>query len=508
MKGRTHAQSTARRRPIAVAACVGLLLTLLAAGGEAVAAPVTVTNGVQFTDTAGNVVRGHDGGMIKVGKYYYWFGENPRRDNRFQEISVYRSTDLHTWEFRRHVLTAASAPKAQNLQRPKVIYNARTGQYVLFMRYENHPHPLEWNQVVFATSPTVDGDYTIGEPFYPDGDKSFDVSVFQDDDRDRTAYLISTTGDKQQHLIIYRLTPDYLKVAAKEHVFSNVTREAQTMFKRNGVYFLLTSGVTGWQPNQTKYATATSIKGPWSAMADLGDSITYGSQPTFVLPIQGSNTTSYLYMGDRHGNAWDGGIIGSDYVWLPLQFPTNRSLSMRWHPRVSIDTTTGEVSGVGSGHAYEQLRAQHKDECLAVRRFTDGSVIVDDDAKKDGVGVTQRSCGDAAAQNQHWQLLHLGAGYHRIVARHSHKCLTVPSSSTADNTRVTQSTCGTGENQQWKITDLPGGDLRITARHSGKCLTIAYDPAIKGPKAIQFTCKGTANQRWKRAGAPYPPYRP
>ncbi|WP_437817206.1 RICIN domain-containing protein [Sorangium sp. So ce1078] len=488
---------------LAVAACVGLLLLLLAAGREAVAAPVTVTNGVQFTDAAGNVVRGHDGGMIKVGKYYYWFGANPHPNNRFQHISVYRSTDLHTWEFRRHVLTETSAPGVENLQRPKVIYNARTGHYVLFMRKENHPAPLTDNQVAIATSPTVDGDYTYRRHFRPLGEKSFDVSVFQDNDRDRTAYLISTTGDEQQHLTIYRLKPDYLYVDAREHVLSNVKREAQTMFKRDGVYFLVTSGITAWQPNQAKYATATSIKGPWSGMADLGDSITYGSQPTYILPIQGSNTTSYLYIGDRHGNAWDGKLKDSEHVWLPLQFPTDRSLSMRWHPRVSINTTTGEVSGVGPGHAYEQLRAKHNDQCLAVRRFTDGPILKDDRTRDDGVAVTQRACGTAAAPNQHWQLLHLGAGYHRIVARHSHKCLTVPSSSTANEVQVTQAPCGTGDNQQWKITDFPGGYSQITARHSGKCLAIAYDPATEAPKAIQFTCKDTANQRWKRASAPY-----
>jgi hypothetical protein len=488
---------------LAVAACVGLLFLLKAAGREAVAAPVTVTNGVQFTDPAGNVVRGHDGGMIKVGSYYYWFGANPYPNNRFKHISVYRSTDLHTWEFRRHVLTETSAPGVENLQRPKVIYNARTKQYVLFMRKENHPAPLTDNQVAIATSPTVDGDYSYRRHFRPLGERSFDVSVFQDNDRDRTAYLISTTGKEQQHLTIYRLKPDYLYVDARELTLPNVSREAQTMFKRNGVYFLVTSGITAWQPNQAKYATATSIKGPWSGMANLGDSITYGSQPTYILPIQGSDTTSYLYMGDRHGDAWHGKLKDSEHVWLPLQFPTDRSLSMRWHPRVSIDTTTGQVSGVGSGHAYEQLRAEHNDQCLAVRRFTDGSILNDDSSKGDGVGVTQRPCGTAAASNQHWQVLHLGAGYHRIVARHSHKCLTVPSSSTANDVRVTQAPCGTGDNQQWKITEFPGGYFRLTARHSGKCLTIAHDPATEGPKAIQYTCKDTANQRWKRAGAPY-----
>ena len=30
-------------------------------------------------------------------------------------------------------------------------------------------------------------------------------------------------------------------------------REAAAMFKRNGVYFIVTSGATGWTPNQMKY---------------------------------------------------------------------------------------------------------------------------------------------------------------------------------------------------------------------------------------------------------------
>jgi hypothetical protein len=197
-------------------------------------------------------------------------------------------------------------------------------------------------------------------------------------------------------------------------------------------------------------------------------------------------------MGDRHANAWGGRVKDSEYVWLPLQFPSGKSLSMRWHPRVSIDTATGVVSGVGSEHAYEEMRARHNGECLAVRWAS----------MADGAGMTQQTCGTAADRNQHWQVLHLGAGYHRLVVRHSHKCLTVPSSSTADNVRVTQRTCGTGGNQQWRITSLSGGHYRLAARHSGKCPTIAYDPAIADSKAVQYTCKGAANQQWQRMGAP------
>ncbi|MFD8396437.1 family 43 glycosylhydrolase [Streptomyces sp. NPDC059680] len=212
-----------------------------------------------------------------------------------------RSTDLHTWEFRNSALAQASAPDLQNagVWRPRIIYNARTKLYVLFIRKENYPSPMAENRVGIATSPTVDGSYTYRGSIRPLGYKSFDMCVFCD--ADGQAYPISTTND-QKDLTIFRLTPDYLGVAARVTTLHNVSREAESMFKRNGVYFLVTSGNTGWNPNQQKYTTATSIAGPRSSMANLSDSSAYNSQVTYILPVQGSHTTSYLYLGDRWHN--------------------------------------------------------------------------------------------------------------------------------------------------------------------------------------------------------------
>src|SRR5690349_13188275 len=110
---------------LAVALLASALLTTPL---SASAAPVTVTNGTQFTDTSGNVVHAHGGGMIKVDDHYYWFGENRNADNTFKAVSVYRSTDLKTWEFRNNVLTNSSAAELRlaNIERPKVIYNSTT----------------------------------------------------------------------------------------------------------------------------------------------------------------------------------------------------------------------------------------------------------------------------------------------------------------------------------------------------------------------------------------------
>ncbi len=55
------------------------------------AAAVSVQNGIQFKDTAGNVIHAHGGGVIKVGSYYYWFGENRNTDGTFNAVSCYRS---------------------------------------------------------------------------------------------------------------------------------------------------------------------------------------------------------------------------------------------------------------------------------------------------------------------------------------------------------------------------------------------------------------------------------
>ncbi|MFI0353159.1 RICIN domain-containing protein [Actinomadura sp. 9N407] len=463
----------------------------IAAVGGAGAAAVTITNGTRFIGAGGKVVHAHAGGMIKVGGHYYWFGQNAHSTNRFRFISVYRSADLRTWRFRNHVLTQASADELNvaGLWRPKVIYNARTRRYVLWMRKEKKEGDFRQGRVAVATSATVDGDYTYRGSFRPLGVKSFDMSVFRDDDG--RAYLISTTND-QKDLTIFRLTSDYRRPAARVATLRGVGREAASMFKRDGVYFIVSSGVTGWQPNQAKYTSARRITGPWSRHSNIGDSIAYGSQAASVLPVQGSTTTSYLYMGDRNANAWGGRINGSEYVWLPLRFPSRRSVSMRWYPRVSINTATGVVRGVGSGHAYEVLRARHSGKCLAVRWSS----------KADGAGTAQQPCGTSASSNQHWQALGLGNGYHRLVARHSHKCLTVPSSSTADGVRVTQRTCGTGAAQQWRLTRIDGY-YRITARHSGKCLDIRHGSTAAGVRAIQYRCRGSANQQWRRAGAPY-----
>jgi hypothetical protein len=58
-------------------------------------------------------------------------------------------------------------------------------------------------------------------------------------------------------------------------------------------------GSGGWNPNQAQYASATALTGPWSSLANIGDGNTFDSQSTYEIPVAGSETTTYIYGGDR-----------------------------------------------------------------------------------------------------------------------------------------------------------------------------------------------------------------
>ncbi|MEQ4300066.1 RICIN domain-containing protein [Plantactinospora sp. B6F1] len=451
-------------------------------GAPAQAAPVTITNGTQFRDTGGNPLQAHGGGVLKVDNYYYWFGENRNADNTFRAVSVYRSTNLRDWEFRNNVLTQSSASELQvaNIERPKVIYNASTGRYVMWMHKENGSNYSEARAAV-ASSGTVDGNYTYHGSFRPLGQHmSRDITLYNDNG---TAYMISA-ADENYDLHIYRLTADFLNVSTLVGNFwDGAHREAPAMFKRGGTYFLLTSAATGWNPNQARYATASSISGPWSGWTNVGDSTTFRSQPTFVLPIQGSATTSYLYMGDRWAGAWGGPVNDSQYVWLPITFPSSTSMSLAWYPSITIDTATGTITG--QSPPYYRITARHSGRVMDV---VGNSTANNAEVKQYGWN---------GGGNQKWEFQDAGGGYFRIVNQNSGKCLDVASGSTADGANIIQYTCGGGTNQQWQWV-ATSGYHQLRARHSGKCLDVVSGGTGDGTDITQYTCGSGTNQQWTR----------
>ena len=75
--------------------------------------------------------------------------------------------------------------------------------------------------------------------------------------------------------------------------------EAPAMFKRDGKYYLIMSGCTGWAPNAGRSAVAPSIWGPWEELENPfvgeGSDLSFHSQSTYVLPAPGKSG-QFIYM--------------------------------------------------------------------------------------------------------------------------------------------------------------------------------------------------------------------
>ncbi|RPF22717.1 RICIN domain-containing protein [Myceligenerans xiligouense] len=451
----------------------------LAFGLPARADEVTVPNATQFTTTGGSPVHAHGGGVVKSGSYYYWIGEHRQPDdNGFRYVSCYRSTDLADWEFVNNVLTQASDPELQqaNIERPKIMYNPATDRYVIWAHKENGVDYGEARAAVaVSTTNQPCGSYDYRGSFRPLGHMSRDIGVFVDDDG--TGYMYSSARENYD-LHIYRLTADFAGIdELVADPWHGGHREAPALFKRGDTYFMLTSGATGWSPNQQQYATAPSVTGPWTAMRNVGDPTMYGSQTAFVLPIQGSQGTDYLYMGDRWGNSFGGIVNDSRYVWAPIEFPTSTTMEVDYFAELAIDTDAGTVTGQGG--PFRTLEPRHASTCADV---TNNNV-------RAGEQLKTYTCNGQG--NQRFWFRDAGGGHFTIVAQHSNMCLQENAST------VTQESCDGGTDQQWR-SESAGTYLRILARNSGECLDVSGGGTGQGAQIITYACNGQSNQQWAR----------
>lgn len=452
---------------------------------------VTITNGTQFSDTSGQIIHAHGGGMIKYGGYYYWYGELRDSNNLFAGVTCYRSTNLKDWENRGEVLTSGSAYELNNckIERPKVMYNANTNQFVMWMHWENGEDYSEAKAAVaYCNSP--DGNYTYLGSFRPyensgvidhnrPGYMSRDCNVFVDEDN--TGYFISSSNENMD-LHLYKLTYNYLNIdTLTTKLFVGSQREAPCLFKRNGYYYLLTSGCTGWSPNQAKYAYSTGLSSGWSSLINIGDSKTYNSQPTFVLPMQGSNT--FLYLGDRWAGAWGGKVNESQYVWLPLVFDSNSSLSLPYSLYITIDAAAGTIQG-NDGEIYK-----------IINRNSGKLLDVASNSTADGAKIIQWP--DNGGLNQQWEIVDLGNGYHKIVSRSSSKLIEVKGWSTENGAEVDQWSDTGGANQHWAFIDAGNGYYRIINQNSGKALNVVNSSTSDGAKLEQWTDNAWSSQQWE-----------
>ncbi|TCO44063.1 Ig-like protein group 4 [Kribbella antiqua] len=360
--------------------------------------------GAPWLDTNGNVIQAHGGQVVPARdddgrRIYYWYGED--RSKGYYDspgVHLYSSYDLYNWKDEGLALRALSSPdqfetdkyfaklyggytaeqkdvvwrdlstnsvrtdgwaRPSILERPKVIYNAKTGKWVMWVHSDGPSSPTSTSTyaraeagVAIANSPKGPfrwlGSYRLNRvpsdsvpwcgtssAFDPSGGMARDMNLFVDDDG--TAYIIYSS-EENRTMYISKLNSSYTYLsAAPENAVQGKDfvrtlpcsqREAPAMFKSEGTYYLVTSGATGWDPNPARYATSQNVLGQFTdrgnPISGDGAANTYRSQSTNVIPVD-RQQNKFIFMGDR----WTpSDLANAPYVWMPMSFGEGGSLTI------------------------------------------------------------------------------------------------------------------------------------------------------------------------------------
>ncbi|MCJ1676154.1 NPCBM/NEW2 domain-containing protein [Streptomyces sp. APSN-46.1] len=305
-----------------------------------------IVPGAAWSDDTGRLVQAHGAGIFKVGSTYYMVGEDKEAGQTYHAVACYSSKNLTDWHHEGSALSRqADGDLGPNrvVERPKVIYNDKSRQYVMYLHIEDKTY--QEAKVGVATSPTPCGPYTYRGSERPLGFQSRDIGLFKDDDG--TGYLL--TEDREHGLRIDKLSDDYLTVESNTALVAGF--ESPAMAKVDGRYFLFGSYLTGWSTNDNVYATAPSPAGPWSEFKNFAPagSRTFDSQTSSIVPVTGSRGTTYMYVGDR----WNPQrLFDSKPVWLPLHI-SGTTANLSWQDSWSLDTASGTWAPQNADSTYE-----------------------------------------------------------------------------------------------------------------------------------------------------------
>jgi hypothetical protein len=340
-----------------------LLLVVVAAALLPLGAGVvttTVSNVLPRRSASGEVMDAHDSKMLFINGTFYWFAgsygdciESPGPSGcanlttgacGFQtnhNVSLFVSTDLVHWSDPVVVFTATDigVPGAI-MAAPKVIFNPRTAEFVLWANWFLLPGSPAWSQSYYtvAASATPTGPFALKTQmvhtlaFQDVGD----INLLVDDDGEAyviyTAHISMAAFQPSHVMSIERLAPDYytsLGPNASSGIIGSSFVEAPMIFKRSGVYHAVfgqcccndASGTAAL----TDY-TADSPLGPWVSAGVVGTQASLPAQSTDIVQyVGGDGQPAYLYIGDRWQSSYDRVKAHDFTLFAPLSFSSTSS---------------------------------------------------------------------------------------------------------------------------------------------------------------------------------------
>ena len=321
--------------------------------------PRTIRSGELWRDDSGRHINAHGGGILKYGDTYYWFGEHKseRTSDALVGVMCYASKDLVNW---RNCGVALSVSNERGhdiergciLERPKVIYNPTTKKFCMWFHLELKGQGYNAARYGVAVADRPEGPYRFlyssranaattpveGSPMHFDeylkrdygtGQMSRDMTLYVDDDG-KAYHIFSSEENFTLH--IAELTGDYLHHTGRyTRVAPGGQNEAPAIFKHDGTYWMITSGCTGWAPNEARMFSAPSIWGPWTqhpnpCRGPLAEK-TFNGQSTYILEVKSEGQeVRHIFMADiwrpQHP-------IDARYIWLPIEFEDGKPV-IRW----------------------------------------------------------------------------------------------------------------------------------------------------------------------------------
>ncbi|MEO7497044.1 MAG: glycoside hydrolase family 97 catalytic domain-containing protein, partial [Massilia sp.] len=328
--------------------------------------------GAIWPDDKGVHINAHGGGILEHAGRYYWFGEHKIEGGAGNAahvgVHVYSSRDLTGWRDEGIALAVSTDPSSDIvdgslIERPKVVYNPKTRKFVMWFHLELKGQGYKAARSGVAVADKVTGPYVYQGSFRPDagvwpadlpeeqkdpaksivardhagGQMARDMTLFVD--ADGGAYQLYAS-EENHTMHISRLSQDFLRSAGQfGRVLPFGDDEAPAIFKHNGKYFLVTSGLSGWAPNAARSYVADNILGPWTALGNpvrgtLEQArITFGGQSTHALTLKRKGCERQILMFDiwRPKNAIDG-----RYAWLPVEWEDGKPV-VRWRERWTLD---------------------------------------------------------------------------------------------------------------------------------------------------------------------------
>lgn len=296
--------------------------------------------GIPWFDDRGNIVSAHGACIVKDKGRYYLFGEkHTDTSNAFVGFNCYSSADLYNWKFESIALPVQESGKLgpnRVGERVKVMKCPATGEYIMYMHADTLGYTDQF--VGYATSKKITGPYAFQGPllFNNKPIRKWDMGTFQD--IDGSGYVLLHGGD------IYKLAGDYKGISEQMNKAMERGFESPAIFRKDSLYYFLGSDLTGWERNDNYYFTATSLNGPWTkrgCFAPQG-TLTWNSQTTFVLPIEGTKETTFMFMGDRW--SFPKQNSAATYIWQPLQVDGYKIALPEFKAAWTIDLSTGVAS--------------------------------------------------------------------------------------------------------------------------------------------------------------------